>query len=340
MTEIQSHKDKLTFPSYGLRPFEGNVSSGQGIRSSDDGDVSACISDILIHDNNINCLDEYLLVYGGVTLVRNRSKARYGDFIGGGNRNGGRRGPVTNFSNKSRRNMMVTMAKMDNPFEVWQDFTFADDVMEGKTIKEKAKFAADCLWKLKHWCVRYGLEVEGVWKKEWQKRKSGALEGYYVPHYHIVYSVSGADQDMYNYIIKRLAMQWVKITGSQLKDKALSVALHPKSSRLIQSRKQMQIYMSKYIVKHDSFVTDESIGRNWGKIGNPCEGEGLQIEMTGKDMVLLKRCLRKLVKKRRKHFGTMLKTQYNKFFIFIEKKTIDRIIEYIDTAQGVEGVPF
>ncbi|MCX5832484.1 MAG: hypothetical protein NT140_11475 [Deltaproteobacteria bacterium] len=328
------------FPSNGPLTFERKAVKDYDNELEPDGNGHACISDILIHDNINSELDEHLIVYGGVTLVRNRAKTRYGDFVEGGNLNVGKRGPVTDFSNKSRRNMMVTMAKMDDPFEVWQDFTFADDIMEGKTIKEKAKLASYCLWKLKHWSVRYGLEINGVWKKEWQKRKSGALKGHYVPHYHMVYSVPNADQDMYNLIIKKLAVRWVKITGTQLQDKALAVALHHKSSRLIQSRKQMQIYMSKYIVKHDGFVTDESIGRNWGKVGDPREGEGLQIEMTTKDMVLLKRCLRKLVKKRRKHFGTMLKTQYNKFFIFIEKRTIDKIIKYIDMAQGVEGVPF
>jgi len=300
--------------------------------------VNACIRDIFIQERNSEELDEYLRVHGGVTFIRNRALTFFGDRKGFGG--GGRRGPVTEFSNKSRRNMMVTMAKMKEPFEFWQDLTLADDIMAGLSINERAKYVARCLWSLKQWATRAGIKINGVWKKEWQKRKSGALVGQYIPHFHIVYSMLGADHKAYESIFRRVAAAWVEISGTKETAKALAVAIHPKSYRFIRSRKQMQVYMSKYFVKKEGFVTNESIGRNWGFIGDPCIDEGEFVEMTWRDMVLFKRCLRKLMRRTRKHFAFILRRQYSRFFVFLEKHTIDRILQYIQMPYRVEGVPF
>jgi len=297
----------------------------------------ACISDIFISPNESSYLNEHLIVYPGVTLVRNRLAYGSGRQVDGERK---KRGKIVDFSNKSRCNMKVTMAKLKHCPEGWQDFTFADDLMEGKTVSEKAKFAAKCMWSFQRWCEKYGVSVNGIWKKEWKKRRSGRLKGEMVPHYHMVFSIPGADEEMYLWVFKRFAREWVEITGTKEKDKALRVALHEKSYRLITSTKQMQAYMSKYIGKDEGFVFTESIGRNWGKIGDPLEADGRVIEMTFRDMVLFKRILRKLAKKGRKSFKNRLKEMYSRFFMFLEERTVDRIIEYIDSSQGIEAVPF
>ena len=94
------------------------------------------------------------------------------------------------------------------------------------------------------------------------------------------------------------------------------------------------------MVKNEGFVSTESIGRNWGRLGNPKETEGEKIELTQNEMVLFKRCIRKMVKKARKHFKVTLRKQYSRFFLFIEERTIYRILDWITMNRAVEGVPF
>lgn len=322
-------------PPAGSGAGRATASQQQGVGGVERG--IACISAIKIHDSEINAFGERVLIVGGVSFIRNNIK----NINGLHQKRMGIRGVITEFSSKARCKMMIAMAKLKTPCEVWQDFTFSDDVMAGKSITEKTEYSSKCLWKMKQWLKRSGIEVNGFWKREWQIRKSGKLKGSYVPHYHTVYSIPGADKEFYESMIRKIGEAWVKITGTKEIDKALDVTLHRKSYRFIESRKQMQIYMSKYMVKGDNFTSEESIGRSWGKIGNPVEDDETVIEMTARDMVFFKRCLRKMFrKKKNKHFQGLLKNQFSQFFIFIEKDTINKIMEYIDLTHKIEGVPF
>jgi hypothetical protein len=297
----------------------------------------ACIRDIFSQDNNINKLGEHLNIYPGVTYVRN--KVKNNNQMTDQKRRG-KKTKVITFSDKSRRNMMVTLAKIENPFRFWQDFTFADDVMQGMTIGQRAKYASYSLKKLKQWMEREGLDIHGIWKREWVKRKSGELTNEYIPHFHVVYIIPAMDKEKYLSIAIKIAQEWVRITGTKNEDRALAVALHPKSYRFIESRKQMQKYMSKYLVKDRSMVFTESIGRNWGRIGSPKMDQGDVIEVTEKEMVLFKRCLRKVAKRARGYFREALNQPYTKFFMFIERTTVIRYFEWLRVNYAFDGVPF
>lgn len=297
----------------------------------------ACISDIFSQSNNINRMGEHLDIFPGVTFAKIKTRVVFVEPNPG---KIGKKKPIVTFSDKSRRNMMVTMAKLEEPLRFWQDFTFADDVMKGLAIAQKAKYSSKCMKNFKQWMERVGLKINGIWKKEWVKRKSGELRGEYIPHYHVVYTLPDMDRETYSSVAMKIAHMWVKITGTQNEFKALAVALHPKSYRFIESRKQMQKYMSKYLVKNELTIFTESIGRNWGFIGSPKIADGEKIDVTEKEMVLFKRCLRKIAKRPRGFFRVALNQEHTRFFIFIERSTVIRYFEWLRVHQSFEGVPF
>ena len=301
----------------------------------------ACISDIFSQVHKINRLGEHVIIHPGITYVRNELKASpIEQFYRPLNNTRGKRKPIMEFSDKSRRNMMCTMAKMEEPMEFWQDLTFADDVMAGLSINQKAKLSSQHMKELKQWMEREGLNIQGIWKREWVKRKSGDLKGQYIPHYHMIFSLPNSDLDKYIKTAIRIAEVWVNITGTNEKEKSLRVALHPNSYRRIESRKQAQKYMSKYLLKNEKFKADESIGRSWGRIGSPKIGDGDRIDMTETEMVMFKRCLRKMAKKAKGHFKCALNNKYSKFFMFIERSTVVRYIEWLRMSYSFEDVPF
>ncbi|MCK9391688.1 MAG: hypothetical protein M0Q01_09040 [Syntrophales bacterium] len=330
--------DRLDSGSRALGPESGQINDHVSVCSLSEALV---ISDIFNHVNESSELDEHLKVYNGVTFIRNRAKQFYGEpnFRGGM----GKRGPVTSFSSKSRRNMQLRIAMIEEPLRFWQDFTFADDVMEGLSIKERAKVAAGCLRDFKQYLKRDGIDLHGVWKKEWKKRRSGRLQGQFVPHYHMVYYVKGMDQKAYLDLCIKIAVKWVEFTKTKDSSHALSVALHHKSYRFVGSLKKAAKYMSKYISKHEGFESTESIGRNWGLLGNPSIGDGNIVELTQYEMILFKRLLRKYAKRARKYFKVTLRAQYRKFFIYISRSTVIRILTWIRDSEAsamIAGVPF
>jgi len=235
--------------------------------------------------------------------------------------------------------MMIKMAQIEEPLQFWQDLTFSDDVMEGLTIKQKRDLSTRCMKELKRWMERK-WNISGIWKREWVKRKSGKLNGQYVPHYHCAYTIEGMDEIGYLNNAMTIAQKWVKITGTKNEINAVRVALHHKSYRLIKSRKHMQKYMSKYFTKGEEVKFTESIGRNWGRIGSPKMDEGEIIHVREREMVLFKRCLRKIVKRARGYFKAALKEQQTQFFIFMEKSTVIQYIEWLRVNTAFEGVPF
>jgi hypothetical protein len=263
-----------------------------------------------------------------------------GFFLGGG-----RKGEVVTFSRKSRRNLMIKLAEMKSRFEFWQDFTFADDVMQGLSVKERAKFTSKVLKAFKLWLDREGYKIQGVWKREWRARITGILQGLYVPHFHMLYSIEGFSEIEYLKLAKLIAQKWVEFTGTKNYEKALQVAQHPKSYRLIKSRKQANLYVSdrKYISKYGEYISEESIGRNWGYIGNPEFAENEIFYMNLSEMALLRRIFRNFVRKGKKKFKQLIVKKYSRFFVFIEKATVHRILEWIvknRMIRIVEGVPF
>ena len=325
----------------------GGDRPSQQSAAGDNTEAIACISDIFSSSNNDNNdLLEKLIVSEGVTKIkRDFIISEEEGFLCGGGEGGGRKGEVVTFSRKSRRNLMIKLAEMKSPFKFWQDFTFADDVMQGLRIKERSKLSAKILKAFKLWLDREGYKLQGVWKREWRPRMSGILQGQYVPHFHLLYKIEEISEKEYFELAKLFAHKWVGFTGTNENDKALRVALHHKSYRLIKSRKQANQYVSdwKYISKYGEFVGDESIGRNWGYIGKPEFAENKTFYLNQSEMALFRRILKNFVKKNKGRFRRMIVKRYSRFFVFIERSTVNRILEWIikNRMSGVvEGVPF
>jgi hypothetical protein len=157
--------------------------------------------------------------------------------------------------------------------------------------------------------------------------------------------MEGISEMEYFKLAKLFAQKWVEFTGTKNYEKALQVAQHSKSYRLIKSRKQANLYVSdrKYISKYGEYVSEESIGRNWGYIGNPEFAENETFYMNQSEMVLLRRILKKFVRKNKTRFRQMIVKKYSRFFVFIDRSTVHRILEWIvknRMIRVVEGVPF
>jgi hypothetical protein len=319
-----------------------------GFSTNDNEGVIACIYDIFSNGHNDNNdLLEKLIVSEGVTKIKRDFivSEKEGFLLGGGGCGGGRKCEVVTFSRKSRRNLMIKLAEMKSIFEFWQDFTFADDVMEGLSVKERAKFTSRVLKAFKLWIDREKYKIQGVWKREWRPRLSGFLQGQYIPHFHMLYSIEGFSEKDYLSLALLFAQKWVEFTGTKNYKKALQVAQHPRSYRLIKSRKQANLYVSdrKYISKYGEYVSEESIGRNWGYIGNPEFAENETFYLNMSEMTLLRRILRNFVRRNKKNFKRLIVEKYSRFFIFIERLTVHRILEWIERNRmfrAVEGMPF
>jgi len=324
----------------------GDRPSRQSAAGDNEG-VTACINDIFSNGHNDNNdLLEKLIVSEGVTKIRRDFivSEDEGFFLGGGG-GGGRKGEIVTFSRKSRRNLMIKLAEMKSRFEFWQDLTFADDVMQGLSVKKRAKFTSKVLKAFKLWLDREGYKIQGVWKREWRPRIRSILHGQYVPHFHMLYLMEGISEMEYFKLAKLFAQKWVEFTGTKNYEKALRVAQHNNSYRLIKSRKQVNQYVSdrKYISKYGEYISEESIGRNWGYIGKPEFAESKTFYLNQSEMALLRRIIRNFVRKGKKRFKQLIVKKYSRFFIFIERSTVHRILEWIvknRMIRAVEGVPF
>lgn len=328
-------------PGREARPEQAHEQAREG--------AHACIYDIFSSSHNDNNeLYEKLLISEGICKIkRDFIVAEDETFLcgGSGGCKKGLRREIRMFSSKSRRNLMIKLAQLKSPFKFWQDFTFADDTMQGLSIKERSKRSGKVLKAFKLWLEREGYKIQGVWKREWRPRISGILIGQHVPHFHILYSIEGNSEKEYFKIALLFAQKWVEFTGTENCKSALKVAEHPKSYRLIKSRKQANQYISdkKYISKNGEFISQESIGRNWGYIGTPEFSIDDVFYLNLSEMALMRRILKKFVRKNKKSFKRLIVKKYSRFFIFIEKSTVYRILEWIVKARmnrAVEGVPF
>ena len=318
----------------------------------------ACISDIKNqviykikkseHNQDFRIVEadhQNLHIYNGIVLVRDNGKGLGVNYLDVDKKRG-KKGKLTSYSKRSRLNMMKHLGMLKNRPEFWFDFTYTDDVMEGLSIEERKSKSSSDLNKLNIWASRNGIDRYGCWKREWEPRKSGKLKGQHIPHFHFVISMAGASDLNYQQIYFRMADKWLDITGAEGKYKSdgLRVLYHEKSYRFIKSQKQMRKYMQKYITKSDELVTDESIGRSWGIIGDAIDHDPEIMEMENDEMVLLKRMLRKLCKgmNRKVKYGLSfcLKHTLTKFFVLMDKQTVYQMLEFIREGTLIEGLAF
>ncbi len=280
----------------------------------------------LEHSREDNCR-EYLVIHPNMTEIKLKNRLK-------GTRSGGKIGikqKITEFSRKSRRNFIKLLCKLDKhePIELWQDFTFADDVMAGNTIEQRRDISNDTLNRFRRILKEKHPDLWAVYKREWEPRKSGNLSGEYIPHFHMFIAVRNRPANCdYISLALDLALIWVQCTQTSEFEKALRVARHPKSYRLIENQKHAMKYASKYFAKPDEFKTEEGIGRSWGTIGEIRKGNPEIISVTPSEAAKVKRLLRQLVNKKNKRLKESLSRPEIATFVIIQEDTMDRLLKY------------
>jgi len=250
-----------------------------------------------------------------------------------------KRGVIVAFSRKARARLMKKLTAVLVNFDWWQTFTFADDVMAGRDVPERFRFAADCLKRFKARVARrYPLLWDrGVWRLESEARKSGANHNQHCPHYHMMFDFSGYSRDDYFKIAVNLAAMWVETTGTA-DPRALAVAVNPASYQYLDNQTMAFRYISKYMSKPEETEPVQR-GRYWGEFGKLPLPEPLVLKITKRDEVILRRLARKLVKSRKRKkdgkvnrkFLNHLKHNNASYFQFVNVKGL---IKYLGWQYG------
>lgn len=312
------------------------------------GDSSACISSILEKEfenfslGNPECFDN-LKIYPMYVEFSPSYLTAVPFFYG--ERKPKKRGKITGVSADSARRLKKRIGRAGE-LNLWVDFTFADDVIKSKTVTEKAVFSAYCMKRLMAF-AKSEFNLYLIWKREYQKRKSGSLKGELCPHFHCLLGGLKKGVD-YEYVCVCLLREWVRLTGTKEVDKALKVALHrkngsPSSYRRIENQKHAICYVSKYFSKDDKGLklqSGESIGRCWGCTDNCPDIPPICVELSFLESQALRDALiekKGIVRKsdRDNYFYDSIKG-YGKFFIF---DPVDDFLELLDSIRD-EYCPF
>ncbi len=240
-----------------------------------------------------------------------------------------KRGKIKCISKKSSTRLKKRAARSGN-LSLWIDLTFSDDVLEKKSISERAQFSYYCLKRLTKY-VKETFNLYLIWKREYKERKSGKNIGEIMPHFHVLFGGMTEQQNSKWIIICiQILMKWVQITGTD-NDDALAVAINKKSYRKIENPKHATCYISKYFAKTEALdiPDDESIGRCWGKSINCPEAKPKVVILTQwESFKLVRHLIRK--KKLRCKKGRFLKTQLqngHQTFLFEEEADLFRYLD-------------
>ena len=237
---------------------------------------------------------------------------------------GGIRNKITEFSKKSRIRLLKLLNSLETPLLGWQTFTFADDVLVNKNITQRAIFSAKVVDRLRYHAEKAG--VFGVWRREWEPRKSGPLKGELAPHIHFMYTRKGLTERRLGSLARYLAGKWVRLTGTD-DPRALDVAIHKRSYEWLSTHRKAIAYVSKYMAKPEKMPEGESLGRAWGRIGKLPTVEGEEVEVPHVPMVYLKRLLRRWLPKRsRRRMARGINHQST--FLLIDCKTLTDMVKY------------
>jgi hypothetical protein len=263
--------------------------------------------------------------------------------VGSKRKGGGEKKEIRSFSKKSRRGYLKVFGKIpeNKGPNWWQDFTFADDVMIGLTLSQRAVFATETIDRFRKRFKRRFSGSYVLWKRENQVRKSGPLKGQYCPHIHaLIYLDSfphAGDVARALASAQELAVMWVDCTKTQDREKALAVATHEKSYRRIVSLMSARRYAVAYTGKQDYQLFPESTGRSWGTIGEVPEDPGEEMRFSGNDEIWLRRIARRMVKKRNKKFKRSLSRLGTSTFFMMSRASLNRLLYWIRQGSDVDN---
>lgn len=260
------------------------------------------------------------------------------------------RGKIVDFSKKSRKRCMIACMNLKEDAKGWITFTFADDVLRGKSVEDVARYSSDVLKLFKRRVAVEFPVLNGIWRREWKRRVHGDLSGLLEPHFHAILAGCGLSSDEFELVALRLLEVWIACTGTSELGKAFSVALHRNkegkfdSFEYLNSAQKAVAYISKYMGKEDAECVraDESLGRMWGEIGRPEYEDSETWICQGVEQYLFKRTMRRLMKsrvrarkKKRPGQGAYLKRLSRRIdngltWLIVSRETTHRVIAWIE----------
>jgi hypothetical protein len=210
--------------------------------------------------------------------------------------NYGRRGAITDFTSKSRNNMLRKLAKLRNVSGgFFITLTYPGEYQF--TLQE----SHDHLSALRKRIVRKYPMAGAFWRMEILPRKSGASRGELVPHFHLLLFTH--DQSTISDMITWFSRSWYEIVGSENPDHLAAGT----NVRLIESKKHAQRYVSKYAAKQSTYAWARIYpGRHWGTFGELDLSCVLVVKIPLARMAEMKRLAAKLLKARGSTFSRRL----------------------------------
>jgi len=223
-----------------------------------------------------------------------------------------RRGKVKKFSKGSRIHLMKTLAKLESYPSYFIGLSYPAEYPDDKeTIKRHLKIMKD------HFEKRYS-GCSGIWRLESQTR--GA------PHFHFLLDIADSNLD-----IKKerqwLAKDWFDIVDSK-DDKHLTSGT---SFKLLQNKGQIKYYVSKYCAKIE--IDERLWGNRWGRVGTLVLSAGSTFNMDGKEVLLLRRIIKKWLKKKSPRYSKKM-SFLTSFFLLVNSLFIEKIIYYINNISS------
>lgn len=209
-------------------------------------------------------------IFSGITFVK-----RVEPMIG--QRGGGRRGVVSNFSRASRKGLLQKMARsrgMDSGY--FGTFTYPG---EFRYTWQECK---NHLFIFRKRILRRFPQARIIWRMEVKPRLSGESIGLPVPHYHFL--IFGLPYGWEERLETWFGDNWNIIANYQNED----VPYLRSEVKQIRSRSQAVYYASKYQAKIDDGL-DEGFGRHWGFFGEWDETMSGALILTGAETCQLKR---------------------------------------------------
>lgn len=122
--------------------------------------------------------DATIIRQGNFVEIRTTAKKR-------GRRYGGTRGRIKTFSRAARLRLLATINKIDwriGKFPVMITLTYPDGYI-GRKMADRTNDRENFISRVERYL---GVNVTGIWRIEWQQRKSGARQGIPACHIHIV----------------------------------------------------------------------------------------------------------------------------------------------------------
>ena len=212
---------------------------------------------------------------------------------------GGARKPITQFSTKARKAMLSKLAKVRECSGGWfLTLTYPDEFP-----RSARRWKRDIATMRKRLTRAYE-NLGGIWRLEFQDRKSGANAGEVAPHYHLlIFGLAGEKLELR----KKISQMWYEVVGSH-DPKHLKAGTQVDS---MSSRRHAFFYASKYAAKSDG---QEKLpngdcglpGRFWGTFGNLDTNPAMIARLTPQQFYELKRFAARWLKSKRRKYAKRL----------------------------------